>query len=422
MVARLVREAPNSEDACVRPPEPSELLARLRALPAGAPLTGRLEGEPGVFVIGGGVRDILLGDRPFDLDLVVEGDPSPVLARLGGEVVLHDRFGTSTVTLDGFSYDIARARREIYPRPGALPEVTPAGLEEDLARRDFTVNAIAIALGGARPGELRAFPGALDDLELRRLRVLHDNSFIDDPTRLLRLARYRSRLGFEIEEHTLALVREALDREALATVSGPRIGNELRLLAREQDPVATLRTLRELGLDHAIDPRFGLRDERLARRAIALLPADGHRDRLALALASQELPAGDLRRLLDRLGFGADERDVIVAAATESQTVARELGTATRPSEVAAAAFGAPPELVALAGALGPAEAAGEWLERLRHTKLEIDGRDLLQAGIPEGPALGRGLRAALAAKLDGRAPSRREELAAALEAARRAG
>jgi hypothetical protein len=157
----------------------------------------------------------------------------------------------------------------------------------------------------------------------------------------------------------------------------------------------------------------------LARQAITLLPADGRRGRLAIAVASRRLGPEELRGLLDRLGFEAEERELIVLAANRSRPVALELDAATRPSEIAAAAFGAPPELVALAGALGPAERAREWLERLRHVTLEIDGRDLLKAGIPEGPALGRGLRGALMAKLDGRAPSRGDELAAALEAAR---
>jgi tRNA nucleotidyltransferase (CCA-adding enzyme) len=384
----------------------------------------RLEGQPGVFVVGGSVRDLLLGGQPFDLDLVVEGDPAPILSRLDGEAIAHDRFGTSTVTVDGFSYDIARARREHYPRPGALPEVSPASLEEDLRRRDFTVNAIAVALGGASAGELSAFPGALDDLGSHRLRVLHDRSFIDDPTRLLRLARYSARLGFEADEQTLLLARQAIRVDALATLSGPRIGNELRLLAREEDPVAALRALGALELDRALDPRFGfgLQDEALAQRALSLLPTDGRSDRLALAIAAQRLPLAELLRLLDRLGFEADERDVIASAATRARPLAHELSAAERPSEIASGAFGAPPELVALAGALGPAKAASEWLERLRHVKLEIDGHDLLAAGVPEGPALGRGLRAALSARLDGQARSREDELAAALQAARSAG
>lgn len=394
----------------------------MRALPAGVPLMRRLEGAPGVFLVGGGVRDLLLGGQPTDLDLVVEGDPAPILARLDGEVVIHDRFGTSTATVEGRSYDVARARRETYPRPGALPDVAPATLEEDLRRRDFTVNAMAIPLGGSAAGELRAVPGALDDLAARRLRVLHERSFIDDPTRLLRLARYRARLGFEVGPETRALVREAVEQRVLRTLTGPRLGNELRLLARERDPVAALLALRELELDRAIEPRFGIQDEAPARRALELLPADGRADLLVLALAAQRLAADELRRLLDWLGFQAGERRVIVATATRAGSLAGALEGAERPSEIAAVAFGAPSELVALAGALGPADAARRWLDRLRHVELEIDGRDLLDAGVPQGPALGRGLRAALLAKLDGRTRSRGDELAVALQAARSGG
>lgn len=398
-------------------PSPRELLDRLRALPAGGPLLERLDGQPGVFLVGGGVRDLLMGGRPFDLDLAVEGDPEAATARLGGEVVVHDRFGTATVTLGGFSYDVARTRRETYSAPGALPDVTPATLEEDLWRRDFSVNAIALALGGSDAGQLRAVDGALDDLEARVLRVLHDGSFIDDPTRLLRLARYRGRLGFEIDDHTEALARGAIEGGALQTISGPRIGAELRLLARERDPVASLQGLAELQLDGAIHRGFGLDDQHLARRALALLPVHVGRERLALALASRRIPAGELRRLLDELGIHAADRDVIVAAATRAPALARELDRAERPSEIADAALGAPPELVAFAGALGPEAAARDWLERLRLVELEIDGRDLLAAGVAEGPGIGRGLRAALAAKLDGAAEGREAELAVALQA-----
>ncbi|HTU85214.1 MAG TPA: hypothetical protein VMF57_06540 [Solirubrobacteraceae bacterium] len=399
-------------------PEPDELLKRVRALPAAQPLLARLEDRPGVYLVGGAVRDLLLGGVPFDLDFVVEGDAAAVAASLGGELTVHDRFGTSTVRLDGLTYDVARARRETYARPGALPDVEPAPLEADLLRRDFTVNAIAIALGGSRAGELRAAPGALEDLDAGRLRVLHDRSFIDDPTRLLRLTRYASRLGFEIEPGTRALVTEAVEGRALCTVSGPRIGTELRLLAREKDPVNALLVLRSLGLDAAIHPGFGLRDEALARRALALMPGDARRDRLAVSAASMGLPAADLTALLESLAFEADDRDAVVGTATWADELARALVAARAPSEIAAAAAGAPPELVALAGALGPESQAIEWLEHLRHVRLAIDGRDLLEAGVPEGPAIGRGLRAALAAKLDQRASGREQELAEALGAA----
>jgi len=417
MLSALASRRVTGEDVPVKPPPPTELLDRVRALPAGGPLMRRLGDEPGVYLVGGAVRDLLLGGEPFDLDLVVAGEAAALASRLGGEAVVHDRFGTSTVIVDGFSYDIARARTETYPRPGALPDVRPATLAEDLIRRDFSVNAIAIALGGPAAGKTSSVPSALEDLEARSLAVLHERSFTDDPTRMLRLARYRSRLGFEIAPRTRELLDAALRANALDTVSGPRVGAELRLLAREQDPIAALAVLRELALDGAIHPVLGLEDEQLARRALELLPEDARRDRLALALAASRIPAGELASLLDGLGFEAEDREAIVAAATRAQALARALADAERPSQIAQAAFGAGPELVALAGALGPAGQAREWLERLREVELEIDGRDLLAAGVPEGPAVGRGLRGALAAKLDGRAEGREAELAAALEA-----
>ena len=399
---------------------PEQALARIRALPAAQPLLAHLtDAAAPVHLVGGAVRDLLLGGTPFDLDLVVEGDAAAFAASLGGNLKLHDRFGTSTVVLDGFAYDIARARRETYARPGALPDVVPAPLAEDLYRRDFTVNAIAIALTRASPGELNAVPGALEDLEARRLRVLHDRSFIDDPTRLLRLARYATRLGFEIEPHTRALADDAIEDGALGTVSGSRIGAELRLLARERDPVRALLVLRELDLDRPLHRDLGLHDEALARRALALLPgrraarpargggggAGRAGARAARAARLARVRGRGSRR--DR-GDGHASRGARPCAGNRRGAVA-----------IAAAAAGAPPELVALAGALGPERQARDWLERLRHVRLSIDGRDLLAAGVPRGPGVGRGLRAALAAKLDGRVHDREQELAEALTAGR---
>ncbi|MBV9046992.1 MAG: CCA tRNA nucleotidyltransferase [Solirubrobacterales bacterium] len=403
-------------------PSTRSLFERVRSLPAAGPLLSALDDEPRVYLVGGAVRDLLMGGEPYDLDVVVEGDAAALAAHLGERFRVHDRFGTSTVELDGFGYDIARARRETYARPGALPEVEPASLVEDLRRRDFTVNAIAVALTGSRAGELHAVPLALEDLSARSLRVLHDASFTDDPTRLLRLARYGSRLAFAVEPHTLRLARRAIDSGAIGTVSGARVGSELRLLAREADPLSAFEHLRELGVDRAIHPGFGLSDRSLGERALGLLPEDGRRDRLSLALAARGVPPAELPGLLARLAFEAEDRDAVIAAATRADELARTLAEARRPSQIAAAVAGSAPELVALAGALGPAPAAREWLTRLRHVRLEIDGRALLEAGVPEGPAVGRGLRAALADKLDGRLSGREAELARALAAAGREG
>ncbi len=407
------------EDGRVDLPSIPEMRRRVERLPAVARVLPAVEGSAGVHLVGGAVRDLLLGGAPVDLDLVVEGDAVTVAERLGGPVRVHDRFGTCTVILDGFTYDLARARRERYPAPGALPEVEPAPLAEDLLRRDFTINAAAVSLGGERPGELTAAPGALEDIAAGRLRVLHERSFLDDPTRLLRLARYASRLGFAIEPGTRALAAAAVGAQALATVSGPRIGTELRLLARERDPVAALSALHELRIDRALHPAFGLEDPALAETALALLPADGRRDLLILALAARRIESGELRALLDALAFEAADRETILAAATGARGAADALAGATRNSEIAAALAGAGPELAAIAGALGPDEEARRWLDRLRHVRLAIDGGDLLAAGVPQGPAIGRGLSAALSAKLDGQVSGREAELAEALRGAR---
>jgi tRNA nucleotidyltransferase (CCA-adding enzyme) len=406
------------EDGAMSSGSQHDLLERLLTVPAAAPLLERLGAVPGVHLVGGAVRDLLLGLEPADLDLVFEGDMGVLTERLGGSVRAYHRFGTATVELDGFTYDIARARRESYPQPGALPDVEPAGLGDDLGRRDFTVNAIALAIGGPARGAIAAVPSALEDLESRQLRTLHDASFSDDPTRLLRLARYAARLGFSIEPQTLELAERAAGSGALRTVSGARIGSELRLLAGEEDAIGGLERIRELGWNEAFHPDFGLDDAEIACRAIELLPIDGRRDELVIALAAKRIAPAELAELLDALAFRSEARASIFAAATRSEAVARRLADAERPSEIADAVNGAGPELVALAGALGPDRQARYWLDSLRNLRLEIDGSALLEAGVPAGPAIGAGLRAALAAKLDGRTSSAEDELAEALRAA----
>jgi tRNA nucleotidyltransferase (CCA-adding enzyme) len=392
------------------------LLAAFATLPAAAPLQGWLEQADDVHLVGGAVRDLMLGGAPDDLDFVIEGEIDHAIGRLAAPARSHGRFGTCTVELDGFRYDFARARSERYPTPGALPEVWPADLSTDLRRRDFTVNTFALGVSGPARGALLGVDEAPADLDGRRLRVLHDTSFSDDPTRLLRLARYLARLTFGVEPHTLDLAEAAIAQGALDTITGARAGAELRLLAAEPDPVAAFSRLRELGIDQALAPGFGLSDPSLAHRALSLLAADGDRGALVLAVAGLAMEPAVLAERLGELAFTAGERDAILAAAGGAPALARALRAAERPSEiVAAVGERAHPELVALAGALGPAQAARQWRQSLRQVRLDIDGSDLLVAGVPAGPRVGAGLRAALAAKLDGRARGRDEELAVAL-------
>src|SRR4051794_12945357 len=386
-----------------------DVLERLREVPGAGELLGALAGVPGVWVVGGAVRDALLGREPRDLDLVVEGDAAEVARRLGEAPLLHERFGTATAN---GTVNLAAARRERYERPGALPEVElGAPIAEDLARRDFSVNAIAVRL---EDGELQAVPGALEDLAARRLRVLHERSFLDDPTRLLRLVRYAVRLRFQIEQLTRELAFAAVEGGALATVTPSRLGNELRLLLKEPQPAAVC-GLEALGIGPRLLPGFAV-DPDLVERAQRLTPADGRPDLVALAATCLDASAADLAGRLDACEFPARERDTLVAAATRARPLAPVLGGMEDASAIWALLRREAPETVALAGALGAPEQARRWLDELRHAKLAITGDDLLAAGL-EGPAVGRALDAATAAMLDGAADDREAQLEAALAA-----
>jgi tRNA nucleotidyltransferase (CCA-adding enzyme) len=346
-----------------------------------------------VYLVGGAVRDLMLGRGRADIDLVVEGDPEALAAALGAEpVVVHSRFGTIKVDWNGEEIDLAAARRESYARPGALPTVDlGAPIRTDLARRDFTVNAMAIPL--ADPADLLDPYDGQVDLRDGLLRVIHDRSFVDDPTRAIRAARYATRFGFGIEPHT----RELLQAADLTTVTPERRAEELRRLAREERGVRGLELLAGWGL---VEPRPGGESFALARDVDRLLATPawvGEVDRADAILAA----AG----VLDAPGDGS---------ASDPFARAAELAAAhpARPSEGAALARGVDPLVLVLARAMGAAW-LDDWLQ-WREATLEIGGADLTAAGL-SGPAIGRGLAAALAAKLDGEAPTRADQLRIAL-------
>jgi tRNA nucleotidyltransferase (CCA-adding enzyme) len=363
--------------------DPSRLPERLDALPGIERVREAAAGLP-AYLVGGAVRDLLLGRSRADIDVAVEGDVHELARRLGGEVRAHPRFSTATIRVRGLEVDVASTRKESYPQPGALPVVSPAPLVEDLARRDFTINAMALPLG--EPAALIDPHGGLADLEARRLRVLHPGSFRDDPTRALRAARYGSRYGLALEPGTGRLLRDA----DLSAVSSDRTAAELRKLAAEPEP--------RRGFELAA--RWGL---------VALPDGAGELIERVAELAQREpwrrvVPAPDAVLAAARR-VGLDEAEQLAEAAP------------ARPSQAARLARGRDGVVLALARALG-----GEWLDRYiaewRDVRLEVDGNDLIAAGVEQGPAVGRGLAAALDAKLDGEATGRAEELRVALAAA----
>ena len=417
------------------------VLERLRELPGGPQLLDLAAGRDDVELVGGATRDMLLGRTPRELDVVVAADAASFagdLARSLGlpsaddpdgrfGITAHERFGTALVRWEHGRIDVAARRTESYPAPGALPDVRAGTPEEDLRRRDFTVNAIAVRLGDPGRHELLTVPHALGDLAAGRLRVLHGRSFLEDPTRLLRLARYRRRLGFAAEERTADLAAQALASGALRTVSGARIGAELRLALAEPDAAGALAALDELGVLGALEERLRF-DEPLARAALALLPPDARPDLLLLAClllsvtrGPGEDPEPAMFSLLDELQFTAGDRDRTISTVLASPGLAHELQAARMPSELREAVHAAPLEAIALAGALGDEEAAvcaRRWVEDLRHVRLAISGDDLLAAGMPAGPEIGRRLGVVLDMRLDGELDDTREtQLRAAMKA-----
>jgi tRNA nucleotidyltransferase (CCA-adding enzyme) len=339
-----------------------------------------------VYLVGGAVRDLLLGRDRADVDLMVEGDATALAADLGGANSEHDRFGTVKVDVDGHEVDIVGARTETYERPGALPTVTPAtDIEEDLARRDFTINAMAIPL----QGELRLLDphGGRSDLDQGLLRVLHDRSFVDDPTRAIRAARYASRFGFRLEPKTEELVRQT----DLTTVSADRRRTELERLAAEENACEGFELLGAWGV---IDLRPGGIE---LMEAVGLLLQTPH--------WAETVPR---ERALVAAALGPPGAEEVLASMW-----------VPKPGEGVELAERRDPVELILARAMG-AEWLDHYLTSWRKIEMEIDGDDLIAAGVEQGPAIGRGLRAARHKKLEGEISGREEELATALAAALR--
>jgi tRNA nucleotidyltransferase (CCA-adding enzyme) len=405
----------------------AELRERIEALPGLPGLISALEGLPPAYLVGGAVRDLLRGATHVDLDVAVVADAREVAravaARLGGEAVEHERFGTATVRAPGVQVDLATTRRERYPAPGALPEVEgPAALGEDLDRRDFTINAMAVALSGGEVGALHDPHGGRADLDAGVVRVLHERSFVDDPTRLLRALRYEARLGARLDRGSEELARAAIGGGALDTVSGKRIRDELLDLLREPEAPAALARTRELKLDCALHPALRVLPDRAASAMLA--SADTGADRALAALAALMVPDAEaLHPLLDRLALTRHERDRVARAAEVGGHLAHRLTRDMPASRIHELLHCEPPETLAVALAWGaPGEPVLRYLSDLRGARLEVTGDDLIAAGVPESPAIGTALDETLRRKLDGEVSGRDDELALALSIARGGG
>ena len=386
-------------------------------------ISDELAGVEGVYVVGGIVRDLIIGREPGDIDLSVIGDASAfsteLATRTGAPVPTESQFLTFKINTSGSvpgisSIDIVTARSESYTEPAALPEVSPATVEDDLSRRDFTINAMALSLSSHDLGNLVDPSNGFGDIMRKRIKVLHDLSFVDDPTRMFRAIRYSTRLGFSIDSRTKELISESLQN--IDQLSGTRIRNEFELILSEDTRVESLRMCEELGILAAMSP--GLR---IGTRALQVLEELAENGRLSsdiqdlLAVATFGLNEDEAKQTVKRLAETSDWGESILGNAELAKTVTVLDQTDIRPSEVVEILNDIPlASIRAYIEAGPPLPRRGrlvDYVETLRFVKPEISGDDLLDIGIPQGPTIGQLLEIVRRSRLDGQVESRQEEL-----------
>lgn len=382
------------------------------------------------YAVGGFVRDLLLARSNLDLDVVIEGDGVQFVNSWkedGCHISVHQRFQTGTIVFpDGHKVDVATARREFYEYPTAQPNVSSDSLKHDLYRRDFTINAMAISINPSQWGKLVDYFGGRRDLKRRILRILHNLSFVEDPTRVLRGIRLCQRLGFEIEENTLRLMKSCIRGGLLTLLSGVKLKSELELILLEREVHPIVEKLVELKVLDQIFPGFkwGLGADRCVRRIFLMtrrlerdLPDFGKEIWLAyLGALLLETPEPTVRSILDRLSLTPRERLVVEKGLFELGIAENALGGRGEKRHSEIFLFLRDYEDVTL---LLWAAATKRWRLRRRIllylTRLEkvvpmLTGRDLLELGIPRGPLIGRVLESLRLARLDGEVETREEE------------
>ena len=378
------------------------------------------------FLVGGSVRDLILERDAGDLDVVVEGDGLAIAQALSrdvdGSLTRHHAFQTATVNAsDGSRVDVATARREDYPRPGQLPQVIPGSLEDDLRRRDFTFNTMAIGLTGDDVGcFLDPLEGAAD-LEKGIVRVLHSRSFADDPTRVLRALRFALRFAYDLDAETHDLLLEAVNGGYLDTVSGERTRRELAYMLTESPRQAPVRlqiegVLQELHADLVADPMH-LNELHAAIAWYRELPSEDLADSddwaLVLACCARRLGGQERWELARRLRLSRDERTALIKGGVLwAKSVAgwQDLSESDRQrhSHIERTFRGIGPQTLLVALAVSQHEdvelagAIRRYLETLRFVRPLLSGDDLRELGIADGPAMGEMLDLLRAARLDG--------------------
>jgi tRNA nucleotidyltransferase (CCA-adding enzyme) len=385
-----------------------------------------------IYLVGGMVRDLLLHRDNIDLDLVVEGDGIEFAEKFaqtyGAEIATHKQFGTARVIFeDDFKIDIATARTESYHAPAALPEVLGGILRQDLYRRDFTINTLAIDISPAKFGSLIDYFGGWDDLHQGTIRILHSLSFIDDPTRAMRAIRFATRFNFSISKDTQRLIRSAVESRVLEKLSGKRLWTDLKNLLQEEHPIPSIRMLQEYKLLQFIHPNVALDSFLLellyqVQDVISWFHLNFLKDEtegwlLYLMAILEKLDRQERMEVSARLQFTARVQDVLKYYKSNTKDIRARLISRQnpKPADTYFSLSEFPQETILYAMARSPEQLVrqqiGAYLIDYRKVKLEITGDDILQMGSAPGPHIKDLLDQALKAKLNGDAPNRESQL-----------
>ena len=372
------------------------------------------EEEVPVYLVGGAVRDYVLGLPTRDLDFVVVGNATIVATELAnnlsGTVTVHQRFGTATVEIDGDRVDIVTARKEAYASPGSLPEVSFSDLNQDLARRDFSINAMALPLSGESPNVIDPH-GGLDDLANGSIAVLHSDSFTDDPTRMLRAVRYEQRLGFQIFETTMAELKKSINEGHVPAVSGDRWRQEFQKIFDEDRGSEMFSRAIQIGILPAIHPALS-NDAGLAplMGETGLSPCD------YLAALVRDLGPVDGDTVLQRLNLPIDWARMVRDTIALKEITPTISETGAKISAICRLLDGLDPESIAVSARFSQdaqlATKLRRYLDEWRLVRTALTGDDLMAMGLTPGVKIGEVLQELHSAKLDGLISSETEERA----------
>jgi tRNA nucleotidyltransferase (CCA-adding enzyme) len=386
----------------------------------------------GAYVVGGFVRDLFLYRSDEDIDIVIEGDGIAFAKKyakiMGARIHAHEKFGTAVIIFpDGFKIDVASARMEYYKFPAALPVVEMSSIKLDLYRRDFTINTLAIQLNSSKFGTLIDFFSARKDVKEKIIRVLHNLSFVEDPTRVFRAIRFEQRFEFTIGKLTMGLIANAISMDFFRELSGKRVFAELRLILQEENPVATIRRLNDFDLLKVIHPSIKF-DKNLMARLNSVKKVLSWHDLLFLEESYKKWIVYFLvlirsckshisKEICRRFELKPEDEKILCAERFEADKCIfwLEQNLAVSDSAIYRKLNGFKIEsilfMMAVAKKKAVKKSISHFFTDLRRTQLSLKGRDLKKMGLKPGPVYRQVMEAVLDAKLDGTLKSKKDEI-----------